>query len=106
MDQITYNEIAESLVKNASHIEWSKRPAYTMGNSDVLHNFKSVAERLGITPMQAWGVYMLKHIDAITAYAKDNSIPQAEALIGRFSDALNYMKLGYALYKEQEQLKS
>jgi hypothetical protein len=88
------------LLSKASSIEDAKRPAYTGGNPDCLHNFKTVAARLGISPLQAWGVYFLKHIDAITSLAKDETLPQAEAIEGRFADAINYLKLGFALFTE------
>jgi hypothetical protein len=95
-----YTRISAMLLDTAAKIEAAKRPAYTTGNPDVLHNFKSVAARAGITPMQAWAVYFLKHIAAITALAKDPDLPQAEGIEGRFADAINYLKLGYALHTE------
>jgi hypothetical protein len=61
-----------------------------------------VADRAGITPMQAWSVYFLKHIDAICSVAKDPNIPQAEPIKGRFADAINYLLLGYSLLNERE----
>lgn len=98
-----FRSVSDILHSGAKRIADDKRPAYTIGSDDVLRNFKSVAERIGITPMQVWGVYFLKHIDALTALAKSESIPQAEAIEGRFSDALNYLDLGYALHQEQRQ---
>jgi hypothetical protein len=102
MDLKTYTETSSNLLAEASRIEISKRPAYTANSADVLFNFKSVADRLGITPMQAWGVYFLKHIDSISSKAKDPAIPQGEAMIGRYADAVNYLKLGYALMCDVE----
>lgn len=98
-----YQKISNNLTKLAKSIEDAKRPAYTIGSPDVLRNFKSVAERAGITPMQAWAVYFLKHVDAITAAANDPNIPQAEELSGRFADALNFLKLGWALFVESKE---
>ena len=95
-----YKKIAKELLCSADKIATAKRPAYTVGSADVLKNFKSVAGRLGLAPLQVWGVYFLKHIDAITSLAKDPNIPQAEEIIGRFADAINYLQLGYALYRE------
>lgn len=86
----------------AAGISTAKRPGYTQGHEDVLHNFKFVAEQMGVTPMQVWGVYFLKHVMALSAYAKDPRIAQAEGLAGRFADALNYLFLGYALMVELE----
>jgi hypothetical protein len=105
MDLPQYNLASRNLLSEATLIEGSKRPAYTGANEDVLFNFKAVAARMGINPMQAWGVYFLKHIDSITSYAKDPNIPQGEAMLGRFADAVNYLKLGYALLIEQEKVK-
>lgn len=101
MDSKTYDELSEKLLAEAHKIELSKRPAYTTGSPDVLRNFKSVAERLGITPRQALAVYMLKHVDAVTSALKDPSIPQGEALEGRFCDLINYTKLAWALISEE-----
>lgn len=95
-----YNHISRELLVHAACISDAKRPAYTLGSDDCLINFRSVAERMGITPMQAWGVYFNKHIDAINSAAKDPALPQAEAIKGRFADGLNYLLLGYALLTE------
>lgn len=95
-----YLKFKDYLLSLAEKIEESKRPAYTQEHEDVLHNFKSVAERVGITPEQAWGVYFLKHVDALMAAVKNSTTPQAEPLEGRFADAVNYLKLGFPLFFE------
>lgn len=84
----------------AQRIIESKRPAYTAASEDALRNFKVAADEAGITPLQAWSVYFYKHISAIQSFAKDQTIPQAEAMIGRFADAINYLELGYCLALE------
>jgi len=106
MNAIEYDECSERLLDKADDIASAKRPGYTIGHDDVLKNFKRVAERLNITPLQAWGVYALKHFDAITTYARDPAIPQAEAIEGRFCDAINYLLLGFALHVEQRGVSS
>lgn len=90
-----------ALLEKAERIQNEKGPAYTFANEDVLTNFKTVATRLNLTPLQVWGVYAMKHFDAISSYAGDTSIPQAEDISGRFADAINYLKLGYALVMEE-----
>ena len=95
-----YTVTSDKLLALANEIEAAKRPAYTGDNTDVLHNFKEVAVRLGLKPIEVWGVYFLKHIDAITSYVKDQEIPQAEPIETRFADALNYLKLGLAIIYE------
>lgn len=106
MNQQDYSDIARSLLAEAEAIETAKRPGYTLGNVDVLKNFKAAAERAGITPGQAWAVYFLKHIDAITSVMTRPDLPVAEAPLGRFSDAINYLKLGYALLNERPAVES
>lgn len=102
MNQKTYDDVTRALLDEANGIETAKRPGYTLGNEDVLKNFKAVAARVGITPGQAWAVYFLKHIDAITSVMTRPDLPVAEAPLGRFSDAINYLKLGYALFTEDQ----
>jgi hypothetical protein len=100
VNQKTYEDVTRALLDEANGIETAKRPGYTLGNEDVLKNFKAVAARAGITPEQAWTVYFLKHIDAITAVMTRPELPVSEAPLGRFSDAINYLKLGWALLQE------
>lgn len=102
MTHLDYEVLSQQLLEHAHGIEEAKRPGYTLGNIDVLHNFRSVAARAGIRPEQAWAVYMLKHVDAILSAMTQPQLPVAEAPVGRFADAMNYLKLGYALYVERQ----
>src|SRR5690606_7796603 len=43
----------------------------------------------------------LKHVDAVTSALCRPDLPQAEAILGRFADLINYAKLGYALIEER-----
>jgi hypothetical protein len=100
--QPEYDRVTGELMALASKIETDKRPGYTSGSADVLANFKRVAVRAGITPEQAWLVYFLKHIDAVTSIMAQPDLPVSEAPPGRFADAINYLKLGYALLEERQ----
>jgi hypothetical protein len=102
MNAAEFDQITAKLMQTADDISKAKRPAYTIGNVDVLHNFKSVAQRLGISPGQALAVYMTKHYDAIITALTKPELPQAEEITGRFADAINYLKMGYALLAEPE----
>ena len=104
MNNNDYDEYVGILLEKARKIERAKRPAYTFGNNDVLKNFKSVSDRLQLTPLQVWAVYAMKHMDAIASFAADEDIPQAEEITGRFADLLNYLKLGYALAIETKRI--
>lgn len=97
-----YDAVADELMTLARSIETSKRPGYTVGSVDVLANFKRVAERAGISVEQAWAVYFLKHIDAIMTIMTKPDLPVSEEPPGRFADAVNYLRLGYAILKERQ----
>ena len=42
-------------------------------------------------------------VAAIMTYAKDPDIQQGETLDGRFADAINYLKLGFHMLREEEE---
>lgn len=102
MNTNDYDRVADELMALARQIETSKRPGYTVGSVDVLANFKRAAERAGVTVGQAWAVYFLKHIDAITAIMTRPDLPVSEEPPGRFADAVNYLRLGFAILRERE----
>lgn len=102
MNSSDYGQLSGDLFEYATSIQTSKRPGYTIGSEDVLANFKRVGDRLGVTAEVAWGVYFLKHIDAITTAMAKPHLPVSEELKGRFADAINYLFLGYALHVERE----
>jgi len=102
MNADTFTTVTAELHAEAARIATSKRPGYTGGADDVLANFKNVANRTGLTAEQAWCVYFLKHVDAIVSIMSKPDLPVSEAPIGRFSDALNYLDLGWALLAERQ----
>lgn len=97
-----YDRISAGLLELAHQIETAKRPGYTIGSEDVLANFKRAADRAGVTAGQAWAVYFLKHVDAILSIVTRPDLPMAEEPPGRFADAINYLKLGYAIVQERQ----
>ena len=60
---------------------------------------------LGITPMQAWGVYYLKHVLAVATYVKYGKV-ESEGIFERFVDANNYAYLGLALIEDERNEKT
>jgi len=105
VDRKTYEEVKRGLRAVQDGIETSKRPAYTVGSADVLANFKRVAERSGISPLQCILVYFLKHIDSIQSIVSPpkGTITQAEPIVERFADASNYLNLMLALLIEEHE---
>ena len=100
MTQEQYDAVTDGLMKLARDIEDSKRPGYTVGSEDVLANFNNTAARAGITVGQAWAVFFLKHVDAILSIMTRPDLPVSEEPPGRFADAVNYLRLGFAILQE------
>jgi hypothetical protein len=98
MKNTEFEKMVRSFREKQDELIISKGHDYTVGNgdSDRLWNFKTVAEMIGITPMQALGVYWLKHVLAICTYIKLGKV-ESEDIDGRFLDESNYNLLGRAL---------
>ena len=101
MTQAEYEVVAGELMALAQSIEDSKRGGYTRGSDDVLANFKRAAEYAGVEAGQAWAVFFLKHVDAIVSMMTRPELPVSEEPQGRYADAINYLRLGWALLQEQ-----
>jgi hypothetical protein len=95
------NQLIEDFRKRQDELLQTKGNDYTMANEDRCHNFKEVAAFVGITPMQAWAVYYLKHVFAICTQVKYGKV-QSEDIYERFIDANNYSYLGLALLEDQK----
>jgi hypothetical protein len=95
-----YDALVDVVLTTARDVANAKRPAYTIGSEDVLANFKRIGDRTGLDAAKVLDIYMLKHLDSITAYS-DGSISQAEPILERFADAINYLLLKFALLVER-----
>ncbi len=101
-----FYEMFEKMIEAEKEIMIGKGREYTIGSDDKLANFKDVAEKTGLTPIQVWQVYFLKHISSICNYVKDGVEASNEPIDGRFMDARNYLALGIALIKEAKENES
>ncbi len=101
MTDADFTALSAALRHLADSIAAAKRPAYTQGSADVLRNFKESASRVGITPLQAWGVHFEKHVSAVMSRVQSGEIPQGEPINQRFADLMNYLPLGLALIEEE-----
>ena len=97
MNKENYLKIRKQLIKLADGIMDAKQPEYTNNHVDVLHNFKSSAERAGIDPLQCWIVFLDKQVQSIITNAKNPNMLKAEPIESRYADAINYLVLGLAL---------
>ena len=100
-----YNEIKTELLEYANEVAAPKREEYTGSSMDVLNNFKRIANRLGLSPLQVWAVYFNKHVDSVNTFIK-GSDKVSEPMHSRFADMLNYLFLGIALIIEEEESES
>lgn len=105
MNQKEFIETKKYILEKALDIMNAKQPEYTNKSIDVLHNFKSTAESIGITPMEVWAVFFNKHIQAILSHAGDPYMHQAEPIDSRYADAINYLFLGFAMLVEDQSKK-
>lgn len=101
MTSTKFDSLINTLNQSRKEIVEKKRPEYTEGNEDVLHNFKMVAKEIGVTPIQAWYIYFRKHVASISQFGKDPKRQLAEPIQGRIADAMNYLELLYALIEEE-----
>lgn len=67
--------------------------------TDVLYNFKTVGDLMGMEPRQVAGVYMSKHLISILHWAGTGE-QESEDFAERIADAHNYLDFMYALYLE------
>lgn len=97
-----FEHMKESMLAYAEEVAGTKRVEYTGASADVLTNFKRIASRLGLSPLQVWSVYFNKHVDSVNTYVKGID-KVSETMDSRFADMLNYLFLGMALIIEQEE---
>ena len=79
--------------------EGQKEYAHTDNN--VFANFDRVGSLLSISSEKTLMVYLLKHIDGITAYLSGHK-SQREDVRGRIKDAIVYLMLLWAMIEERE----
>jgi hypothetical protein len=102
MDRARYERVRDNLLATAADIEKAKRGPYTVGDLDVLRNFKAVGERVGRPPKEIALTYLLKHIDSICTIVRRPDVDDPEPMLTRFADVLNYVKLLFALLVEEK----
>jgi hypothetical protein len=101
MNNTEFNKLKKELLDECQSIMDAKQPEYTNKNIDVLYNFKSTGNHIGIKPAEVWAVFFHKHIQAILSHANNPDMPQAEPIESRYADAINYLFLGYALMNDK-----
>lgn len=88
------DDLGVEIVKKAIETNRDKGHDYTGGSPDTLRNFYKVAGITGTTPLQTWGVYVAKHLDAIETYMTTGKVA-SEPIESRLVDVLVYAALGH-----------
>jgi hypothetical protein len=73
---------------------------YAHGQKNVFANFERVAKSVDSTREKVLMVYLLKHIDGISAYVKGHK-SQREDVRGRITDAIVYLMLLWGMDVEE-----
>jgi len=102
MKSIEFNKLVNELDSYAQETMNKKGPEYTMQDQDVLNNFKSTAKKINVEPLDVWFAYFDKQISSVASHVNNKKLNKAEPMISRFGDIINYAKLGYALFKERD----
>jgi len=101
MENKEFEELVGRARERQNKILRVKGKDYTAGDPDRLANFKELAKELGVHPRVVWWIYFRKHISAIMAWIRTGKV-ESEGLEGRFDDAINYLYLGEAVFKEED----
>ena len=76
---------------------------YRQGNDDdVLHNFRTVAESVGIGMEKVWFTYFYKHYSALATFIKEGGQSESEPIEGRVKDLIVYLLLFSRMLNEKK----
>ena len=103
---MNYNKmkkLSEQIWKELQKARDGGQKEYAHRKDNVFANFDRVAERLGITSEKVLMVYLLKHIDGITAYIEGHK-SQREDVRGRITDAMVYLMLLWGMVEERHEV--
>ena len=79
----------------------SGQKEYAHDTENVFANFERVGESLGLTREEVLMVYLLKHIDGISAYVQGHK-SQREGVKGRITDAIVYLMLLWPMVEDDD----
>lgn len=80
----------------------SKGHDYQQGTRDILHNFRTVADAVGVPMEKAWFTYFYKHYSALVTYIKEGGQSESEPIRGRIKDMIVYLLLFTKVVEEMD----
>jgi len=93
---------AKSMQSEENRIMLCKGKEYTVSDDDKFKNFKSIGDRLSLSPEQVAMIYLLKHMDSIRNYILTGKESSEEPIRGRIQDARNYLLLLGGIIEEKK----
>ena len=96
MEKLIQKEILPQIIKTRN----AGQKEYAHNTENVFANFERVAEATDSTREKVLMVYLLKHMDGISAYVKGYKW-QREDVTGRITDAIVYLMLLWAMSREE-----
>ena len=89
----------DKIFKKVKKIHTEGQREYAMNEDNVFANFERISDTLHISREKVLMVYLLKHIDGISAYIKGHK-SQRESVEGRLTDAIVYLMLLWSMVIE------
>ena len=102
MTKSDFDKFAQHIVNEVLKTRDQGQKEYAHDKSNVFANFDRVGSLLSITSEKTLMVYLLKHIDGITAYLAGHK-SQREDVRGRIKDAIVYLILLWAMVEERDE---
>lgn len=98
MNRAEFEKLDAELLAAADAVLKQRRGAYAV-DGDVLMNFKQVARETNVSTAKVWEIYFRKALNALRAVVEGGETA-GESKLERAVDALNYVRLGWAIANE------
>ena len=101
MNQLEMRNLMELIFKKINKTRKAGQEEYAREKKNAFANFERVGSNLNIDRKKVLLVYLLKHIDGISAYV-DGHESQREDVRGRITDVIVYLCLLWGMIEEFE----
>tara|TARA_R100001129_G_scaffold104933_1_gene71730 strand:+ start:69 stop:371 length:303 start_codon:yes stop_codon:yes gene_type:complete len=99
MTQIEMEKLINKIFIKIQKTREAGQKEYARKQSNAFANFERVADNLGLDKKEVLLVYLLKHIDGISAYVKGHK-SQREDVRGRITDVIVYLCLLWGMIED------
>jgi len=102
MNYVKMTSLMDNIWKQVQQTRDDGQKEYAHDQDNVFANFNRVGNLLNVKPGNVLLVYLMKHIDGITAYLAGHQ-SQREDVRGRIKDAIVYLCLLWAMVEEENE---